>query len=524
MCSTSSDPESIRVPGMKQLGTMIRNTSYLALAETVKPALSFILILVISRVLGRDGVGSYTIILTFTGLFELIATVGLGPLIVRGIAADRSQLSFYASGAVGVALLASAILLPLMLLILRAMNYPAEIALGIRLLACTLLLAILQQYLLSTCEGLQKMRLRAALSVADTAGRLITGVFMVMQGYGVMGIIEGMVLVRAITTVVASVVVVRRTGLSLDYRVMLRSSVGLARAAVPFLLMTIASTVFWSINTLMLSKLSRVEDVGTYNAASRITDVTKTFLFSYQIVLLPIMSASFVRSREQFRQQCNASIKYLALLSVPMATGISVLAPRIVPLVFGQNFAPAIQVLQVLAWTVCIFSIALVFARVLIASHNQVLDLYCNVAALGINIVLGWILIHSYGPSGAAIATLVSLTAFGVLEYCFVASKLFKAEVLVPLARAAGASAVMGFAVVHLNRLPLLVAIIVGSLVYLTALICIGTFSLTEIRAAGDLIARRTSALSSQWAERAPVKILPQPSECTDERSSGPGA
>jgi O-antigen/teichoic acid export membrane protein len=513
MGSAPSDQESKRAPAMKRLGTIIRNTSYLALAETVKPALSFILILVISRVLGRDGIGSYTIILTFAGLFELIATVGLGPLIVRGIAADRSQLSFYTSGAMGVALLASAVLLPLILLILRAMNYPAEIALGIRLLAWTLLLAILQQYVISICEGLQNMRLRAILSVADTAGRLITGVFMVLQGHGVLGIIEGMILVRAITTVMAFVVVARHTGLSPDYRLMLRSCVGLARAGLPFLLMTIASAVFWSINTLMLSKLSRVENVGIYNAASRITDILKSFLYSYQIALLPMMSASFVRSREQFRQECNASIKYLALLTVPMGTGISVLAPRIIRLVFGHNFDPAIQVLQVLAWTVCIFSIVLVFARVLIASHNQMLDLYCNVAALVINIVLGWILIHSYGPVGAAIATLVSLAVFGVLEYCFVASKLFKAEVIVPLARAAGASAVMGLAVIHLNGLPLPVAILVGSLVYLTALICIGTFSSTEIRAAGDLIARWMHALSSQGGKRAPAGILPEPQD-----------
>jgi O-antigen/teichoic acid export membrane protein len=514
MGSVLSEQEAKRAPEGKRLGTIIKNTSYLALAETAKPALSFILILAISRMLGREGMGSYTIILTFTGLFELIATLGLGPMIVRGIAADRSQLSFYFSGAMGVALLASAVTLPPMLLILRAMNYPAEIALGIRLLAWTLLLTILQQYFISICEGLQNMRLRALLSVLDTAGRLLIGVIMVMRGHGVLGIIEGMIITRAITTLMAFALLGRHIGPAFDYRLMLRPCAGLARAGLPFLFMTIASTVFWSVNTLMLSKLSSVEDVGIYNAASRITDVLKTFLFSYQIALLPMLCASFVRSGEQFRQECNVSIKYLALLTVPIATGISVLAPRIIRLVFGHNFDSAIPVLRVLAWTVCIFSIVLVFARALIASHNQMLDLYCNVAALVVNIVMGWILIHSHGPVGAATATLISLTAFGVFEYCFVASKLFKPEVIIPLARAAGASAMMGLAVFHLDALPLFWAIIVGSLVYLGALICTGTFSSAEIRAAGDLIVRWwTSALPSQEAKHAPVGILPEPQD-----------
>ena len=70
---------------MRRLKLILRNTGYLAFAETAKPALSFILILVIARMLGREGMGSYTVILTFTGLFELIATFGLGTMIRRAI-------------------------------------------------------------------------------------------------------------------------------------------------------------------------------------------------------------------------------------------------------------------------------------------------------------------------------------------------------------------------------------------------------------------------------------------------------
>jgi hypothetical protein len=39
----------------------------------------------LARMLGRDGMGSYTVILTFTGLFELIATFGVGTMIRRAI-------------------------------------------------------------------------------------------------------------------------------------------------------------------------------------------------------------------------------------------------------------------------------------------------------------------------------------------------------------------------------------------------------------------------------------------------------
>jgi O-antigen/teichoic acid export membrane protein len=81
----------------------LRNTGYLAFAEIAKPALSFVLILVIARMLGRDRMGSYIVILTFTSLFELIATFGVGTMITRAFAAEPERLLFYASAAVGVA-------------------------------------------------------------------------------------------------------------------------------------------------------------------------------------------------------------------------------------------------------------------------------------------------------------------------------------------------------------------------------------------------------------------------------------
>ena len=152
--------------------------------------------------------------------------------------------------------------------------------------------------------------------------------------------------------------------------------------------MTISSTVFWSANTLMLSKLARVEDVGVYNAAWRITEILKNLFYSYLIVLLPMLSHSFAKSLDDLREECNVALKYLAILSVPVATGISVLSPRIIRLIYGSNFDAAIPVLRVLAWTVCIFCLAVVFSRVLIASHNQILNLYCDIASVGINVTL----------------------------------------------------------------------------------------------------------------------------------------
>lgn len=492
---------------MNSLTQRLKNTGYITVSEAAKPALSFILVLFISRSLGREGIGSYTLILTFTGLFELVATLGLGPLIVRTIAADRSNVSWYLNGAAGVALLATCCVTPVMLLILRALHYPPQIALGIRLLSWTLLLSILQQYVTAAYEGLQNISFRSLLSLLDTAGRLVTGIFMVVEGHGVLGIIEGMLVIRAIVTVVAVLTLVRHCAFSFNLELMLRSFAPLAKRGLPFLLAAISSAVFWSVNTLMLSKLSTIADVGLYNSAFRITDIVKNIVGSYLIILLPLMSAAFVKSLEDLASECNNSLKFITLVTVPAAVGIALLAHRIIRLVYGHNFDPAVPILRVLAFTVCAFCIAVVFARVLIASHHQLSDLCCNVAALIINVALGWPLIRSFHSLGAALGTLASLIAFGIFEYRIVAHRLFRPKIAAPLVRAVGASLPMALVLYLLNVLPLPLLIVLGFLSYLGGLLCLRTFSREEIEAVLGCLRGRTSELPP-WAER--ITCLPQ--------------
>ena len=482
-----------------KLTAVLKNTSYLMFAEAVSPLISFLLILVISKKLGTEGMGAYTIVLSVTALFQLFATAGLPSIIVRGIAADPGKLSFYISGSTGVAVLSSVIVLPLMLLALHVLHYPVEIDTGIRLLSYTIVLTTVQQYAIAVCEGLQNMKLRALVSLLDTAGRLASGVFMVTHGYGIVGIVWGTIAVRFATTVLAIFFLARHADIVFDCRIMVRHSYELLRKSLPFLLITITSTVYWSAVTVMLSKLRPVGDVGVYNAAFRIVDILKNVLGGYLIALLPMMSASFARSVRELERDCNLSLKYLSLITVPIAAGISMLAPQIIRLVYGPAFGDAVGNLQILVWTVCAFCLALVFARILVASHHQVFDLYCNIASLAVNIVLGWFLIHRYGAMGAGVATLASLVLFGILQYFVVAKTLFVPILFEPLARAGIASFIMSMAISFIHNLPLVIVIPAGAAVYVAVLVAIRTFSQEELGIIRGIVVSITGRIPHIW-------------------------
>jgi O-antigen/teichoic acid export membrane protein len=484
----------IGVPANK-VASLLKNTSYVMVAEAGKPVLAFALVFFISHTLGQNGVGAYTIILTFAALFELVATAGLCPLITRTVAANRSQIPYLLNGCVGVAAAAAAIVVPAMLLILRWFHYSQEISSAIELLAITILLATIQQYAIAFFEGLQAMRLRAIVSSLDTFGKVGLGLAMLALAKGVPGIIHAYVFTRFLSCIIAIWVLSKRVDLHLDLRMIRAATPKMFRAGVPFLCMTVTSTIFWSITTLVLSKLASTSEVGQYNAGYRIMDILRNVLNSYLIALLPAMSASFANNLDELRGDCDRSLKYLALITVPIATGVCVLSSKIVVLVYGPAFASSGPILQVLVWTLVLFCLGLVFARVLIASHNQVADLYCNLGALAVNVLVGTYLIRHYGPLGAGFTTLISLFAFVVLEGAVVAKKLFRFALWRSLAQAAAASAIMAAVITLLGGAPLFLLILAGVIVYAVVLLSIGTFTRTELSVLGAIVKKTFQAL-----------------------------
>jgi O-antigen/teichoic acid export membrane protein len=309
---------------------------------------------------------------------------------------------------------------------------------------------------------------------------LVTGVTLLVAGYGVLGLIYGVVITRTLTTGIALALLRLRLG-PVDLLKAVGPTVTMLKAGVPFLMIVLFSAGFWVLNTLFLSVLRPVADVGLYNAAFRVPDLLRTIFYSYMIAVLPVMAESFATSIDALKQHCDTSVKYMALVTIPASTGLALLAPRILGLMYGHEFDAAVPVLQVLAWTVAISSIGLVFGRVLAASGRERLDLSCLVAALVINAALGWVLVPRYGATGASIALAISLVAFGVFELIVVSRCLFRPDVLKPLLRASGASLVMALILRLLEPLPLALVPVMGAAVYAAALVSLGTFSRAEL-------------------------------------------
>lgn len=160
---------------------------------------------------------------------------------------------------------------------------------------------------------------------------------------------------------------------------------------------------------IMLGILARTVDVGLYNAAYVVSAQTNIFLMSMSAIFSPIIvNLSNQGNFEKLDYLLKMTTKWIFTSTLPI-TLIIVLFPRQIMALYGGAFVSAWPVLVLLAiaqlGNVSVGPLGLLLNM---TGYHRV-ELVNTVTLALVNIVLNVLLIPSYGPIGAALATGVSI-------------------------------------------------------------------------------------------------------------------
>lgn len=122
----------------------------------------------------------------------------------------------------------------------------------------------------------------------------------------------------------------------------------LIRLAWPLAVLTALAIFSQRLSVLMLLPLAGDEAAGWYSAAARLVEGLKIGHYAVLGALLPTLSR---RPSPEANRLFRGSWASLLALSVLLALGLTLLADPIVTLLYGSHFAPAAQVLRLLAWS-----------------------------------------------------------------------------------------------------------------------------------------------------------------------------
>jgi O-antigen/teichoic acid export membrane protein len=246
--------------------------------------------------------------------------------------------------------------------------------------------------------------------------------------------------------------------------------------AIPLSLVALSSTIYFRIDTVLLSLFQGEAAVGWYNASYKLIELLLFVPSVYTVAIFPVLSNYYSSSKENLELIYTKSYKYLFIVGIPIATTITVLAPEIILLLYQSGYTESILTLQILIWSIPLMFLSYTNAWIFISINKQNLLLKLTFVMMVANIILNLILIPQYSYLGAALATVITTLLGFPLEFYFLSKFICKIEIGKIMIKPVVASVISGLIIFKLNT-GLFLSTTIAIISYLVILILIKTFT-----------------------------------------------
>jgi len=382
------------------------NTAIQLAGKGVVLALGAVSIAVLTRYLGPGDYGRFTLALVYMQLFAVLADVGLYTTVVRDISKDPSRTEVLVGNTLTLRLVLSLAVIVLACALSLLLPYEPDVRVAIALAGAPLLFGMLASSYVAVLQS--RLRMGRAV-VGDVVGRAMAlGLTLLVAGldlgfYAVMGAAAG----GTLTTLLVTWGLTRRL-VALRFRFEPAVWRRLLVTAFPLGLALAVNAVYFRADTLIISLYEPFGQVGLYTLSYRILELALVLGTIFLNTGFPALSAAVAHDEARARRAIQSSFDLLVILGVPLVAGGFVLAPDVVDLVAGPDFADAAEPLRILLVAGALAWVNGVFGFALIAKERQLSALWLNLSGLVFNIGLNFIFVPRYGIVAAAVITVAS--------------------------------------------------------------------------------------------------------------------
>ncbi len=412
-----NDVKSLFLDNKTVKQTILKNTFWLTAGTVISRLLKLVLIIYVARILGATEYGKFTFALAFVSLFIIFSDLGLPTIITREFAREKkNEKEFYSILSLKILLSIGTLIL---ILIGSFLITPEPI---IRKLIWILAFFVLIDSFYSIINGFFNAHQRmeyVALGVIFNALIIVGFGLLVIFNFPSIINLSYAYLFGTIITLIFILIIFHLK--FLPFKIQWKKKVwrNFLSMSWPLALAGLFSIFYNNIDSVMMGHLGQITETGWYNAAYRIIKVTFLpmglisgsffpVLSKFAIPVENVIPEKIEELKKNLQKVWNYNLRIMILLAVPIVVGGIILAPKIIKVIFGQDFLPSILAFQILIIMAGVCIIYRPFYDVLIASNQQRKIFWIVISGAVINIILNLILIPKYSLYGAAAATVIT--------------------------------------------------------------------------------------------------------------------
>jgi O-antigen/teichoic acid export membrane protein len=378
-------------------------------AQLAGLATSFIVGVIVARTLGVAGKGMLSVVMQTAGLLVIVLDFGVTASMVRLLSRGDLRPGGAAANSVLIAAAAGLIGTPVayFLLVGRFAVLQGIPALAVAAAMLVVPATVLAAGLNGVSIGLDDLALPLRAALASAAAVLVVLAVLVVTGHASVGTVAAASAFGTVVTVVVFAVGLRSRATPL------RPDLRVARKAIPFSakvhLSNVSGFLLERQDILLLALISGAHAVGLYSVGVSLAELTWYVPSALGVAIMARASQMPETSGVEYVTQTTRVA--LLMMAVTVA-GTLVLAPFLIPLVYGSAFAPAAYACFALLPGIVVDGVT----RVL-WSYQTVRGRVYWLQALGataLNLALVLVLAPRFGPVGAALASTCAYSAIGV--------------------------------------------------------------------------------------------------------------
>lgn len=469
---------------------VIKNSALLLLGQTLGRLFGFLTVPLLARGLGPNAFGAFSVALAVTSLAGILGGFGLDQFATREIARFPEQKrGIFIGGMVAKTMGGLAVII-----IIAIMNY------GFNLFGLThdaqtamtfLSICIIFNALISLSSsyyyGQQKMAVGSALGlILYLANFIFVYLIFVFRPSLITFALALALSSAAATLTLIPLMVWNRHGSEVRPFISLKRLKRLVLDASPFMFMGLSLVVYYRIDIFCLSYLASHEAVGFFAAASRVLETLMFLPAAFMGALFPAVSGLAATAKEDIPRIMEKSLRCLALVGLPAAAGISILAPQIVDLLFGPNWGETARNLQILIWAWGVIFISAIGPVALNALGYTKLNIITIIVGVFFKLILNIVLIPRYGAVMVCWTTLLTEIVSAVLYLTFAYKVVGRFKIAQNITQPLVATLIMFIALIGIKRLVegfyiIPVVIVSGIIIYSFYLLITRAVTLKEL-------------------------------------------
>ena len=198
------------------------------------------------------------------------------------------------------------------------------------------------------------------------------------------------------------------------------------RPVMTFFMLSVAITIYTSMDVVMLGFLSSDAEVGYYGAATRMKGIAVSFVTAMGGVLMPRVSNYLAEGKkEEFRDLVTRNFAFVFLIAAPMALYCTGMADQVILLLSGERFQGAVLPMRAISITTLLIGISNVTGmQILVPSGRERLTTISTVWGAVVNLIVNLTLIPRMGAMGAVTGTVMAETAVLLVQIWFLKGEL----------------------------------------------------------------------------------------------------